>query len=1230
MGPAPDAVEAANTVTSNGEDASQKPAGPIKAPAPPGYELLAELGRGGMGVVYKARQRALNRVVALKVVLSGGHASVSQRVRFLAEAEAVASLNHVGIVGVYEFGTWDEQPYMALEFCAGGTLADRLRGTPITPRDATVMVERLACAVVAAHERGIIHRDIKPANVLITADGMPKVGDFGLAKMTESGGITLTGAVLGTPSYMAPEQARGDTKSVGPGADIYALGAVLYECLTGRPPFRGASPADTIVQSLSQEPVGVRALNPAVPVDLETVCLKCLEKDPARRYTTAQALAEDLQRYLDGRPVIARPVGPLGRAKRWIARNQVVTGLLVTIAIAIIAGTTTTYLKYLDEAEQRATAEKAVSEKADALRRLQQTFEDLEKAKAKQELTLIKLREEKEATEDALLRGLLRPLRNQPGSPILLEETRALFDIAGLAERLRFRFVERGLESRDGSIKFTAWPQEVVGAVAGLDRATAVRLRDVVARVLRDPKTRPQSQLACAYLVCVLPPDDPEVNRLAARVFANQLAERPIPALGDLAAGFQSLIPRLQPEDASPLARTLVGRMTTEPERGALEPLRAALAPLIKRLDPTEAAALAGILVNRLVTEKTPGLSSPISTSVSALALRMTPAEAELLAVILAKNLAERIPTEKDSNAVSSCSTALTTLGQRLPPEVEQPLLGPAVRALSARCGSEKESNPLENLSSALAALAARAAPADRTTAAKALADRVESEKDPLTLQNVASALTSLAGNLSNAEIASLLKPLVSRLNTETDQNSRSNLASAISDMAARLPPAEAAALVGRSVLQFSERMMTAKDPQILPEYCASFAAVVRFLSPKDTATVAKAFVDRIVTEKDSNALDYLATGLTHVCKQLSPDQASPLAKTLADRLVTEKDVSATKPIVAGFKELIGQLTPTESAALAHRVSEAIVGQVLAEKEPDNIKILATALKELSVRVSPASAGKHAKSLAMRMATEQDSAALMSVGLALAAISGRMPPEEEAALLAAPTRQIAARLASAKEFISVNSAVTTINQLAPRLDPADAAAVVKLIVDRMVVERELAWHYLLEGLWDITVRVSSADAFNLANTLLEGVTTEKDPGILVTLFHVMPMLAARLDTDDAATFARTLTARMVAEKDAKVLQQLAAVFAILTPRLTEAELFALLKPHVAFPPIRTPVLAEFGHRSSRTQAARAAAGPVAPFVIVAPPFSTLWEFLAWVEQAHPELTIPSALAEPED
>jgi WD40 repeat protein len=306
-------------------------------PAPPGYEILGELGRGGMGVVYKARQSGLERVVALKMLLGGGSAGPAELARFRTEAAALARLQHPHIVQVFEVGEHDGQPFFSLELCAGGSLAKKLGGTPLPPREAATLVEVLARAMHAAHGQQVVHRDLKPANVLLTADGTPKVTDFGLAKKLDEAEQTLSGAVLGTPSYMAPEQARGQASRVGPATDTYALGTILYECLTGRPPFKGPSSAETMLQVIEDEAIPPRRLQPKVPPDLETVCLKAMAKSPAHRYATAGDLAADLRRYLDGQPILARPVGRAERLWRWCRRNPAVSGLAGAVALLVLA-----------------------------------------------------------------------------------------------------------------------------------------------------------------------------------------------------------------------------------------------------------------------------------------------------------------------------------------------------------------------------------------------------------------------------------------------------------------------------------------------------------------------------------------------------------------------------------------------------------------------------------------------------------------------------------------------------------------------------------------------------------------------------------------------------------------------------------------------------------------------------------------------------------------------------
>jgi hypothetical protein len=300
------------------------------------YELLDEIARGAMGVVFRARQRSANRVVALKMILAGQFAGPAEIRRFRAESEAAANLDHPNILPVYEVGEHDSRPFFSMKLATGGSLADRVPELMADPHAAAALVGRLARAVHFAHQHGILHRDLKPANVLLDSDGNPLITDFGLAKRTGAdSGITQSGAIVGTPSYMAPEQARGG-RQITTAADVYALGAILYELLAGRPPFRAASVMDTIYQVMEDPPADPKSFNPTADRDLCAIALKCLEKDPAARYESADDLADDLDRWAAGEATRARPLGPAAQAWRWLKRHT--TAAVTLPALGIIMG----------------------------------------------------------------------------------------------------------------------------------------------------------------------------------------------------------------------------------------------------------------------------------------------------------------------------------------------------------------------------------------------------------------------------------------------------------------------------------------------------------------------------------------------------------------------------------------------------------------------------------------------------------------------------------------------------------------------------------------------------------------------------------------------------------------------------------------------------------------------------------------------------------------------------
>jgi serine/threonine-protein kinase len=401
-----------------------------------GYDILGSLGQGAMGVVYKARQRALKRLVALKMISAGAHAGDRERARFRAEAEAAARLQHPNIVQIHEIGEHEGRPFFSLEFVDGGSLARKIDGAPQPAHYAAEIVRTLAVAMDYAHQQGIVHRDLKPANILLTTDGMPKIADFGLAKSLEDDSVhTQTGTIMGTPSYMSPEQAEGNTREIGPPADVYALGAVLYDLLTGRPPFRGTSLWETVSQVKTQEPVPPRQLQPGVPLDLETICLKCLEKEIGKRYTRAADLAEDLRRFISGEPILARPLSSPERLWRWCRRNPWLAGLGSAAALLLAAwAITSTFLYFAIRAEkeeterqrQIATQNETIATEKEALARQREEEANQQRKRAEKNADALRDQFVRNVTRvHAMIEKLATGLQSKPGQPVS-PETAAL------------------------------------------------------------------------------------------------------------------------------------------------------------------------------------------------------------------------------------------------------------------------------------------------------------------------------------------------------------------------------------------------------------------------------------------------------------------------------------------------------------------------------------------------------------------------------------------------------------------------------------------------------------------------------------------------------------------------------------------------------------------------------------------------------------------------------------
>jgi tetratricopeptide (TPR) repeat protein/tRNA A-37 threonylcarbamoyl transferase component Bud32 len=442
-------------------------------PKVPGYRILGTLGRGGMGVVYKAQHEGLNRIVALKMIRDAALAGADDLVRFQTEAQALASLQHPNIVQVFDVGKAEGLPYFSLEYVDGGSLSAKLAHEPQPPRWSAEVLETLARAMYAAHQKNIIHRDLKPANVLLTPEGTPKITDFGLAKKIDADSAeTRSGSILGTPNYMAPEQAAGDSAAVGPLSDVYALGAMFYEMLTGRPPFQGTTPLETVMQVCQDEPVPPRRLQARVPVDLETICLKSMAKDRRQRYADAGALADDLRRWLDGVPILARPVSPLEKAVKW-ARRRPAAAAAAAFAVLAVVSIVGGAMLYLDQRARNAETE---------AERLRVAEERRREAEQKVAPISAALREGRYPEAAGLAEQALDRIRDQTDEDSLRQQLQQLCDDAraGAGYRDRWRNFERlANDANYWQTQSTGADPTTNAARAGKAAAEALALFDV-------------------------------------------------------------------------------------------------------------------------------------------------------------------------------------------------------------------------------------------------------------------------------------------------------------------------------------------------------------------------------------------------------------------------------------------------------------------------------------------------------------------------------------------------------------------------------------------------------------------------------------------------------------------------------------------------------------------------------------------------------------------------------
>jgi hypothetical protein len=776
-------------------------------PSIPGYQIERVLGRGGMGVVYKARHLSLKRTVALKMIRGSGHAEPGELARFRIEAEAVARLLHPHIVQIHDVGEADGHPYCALEFVEGGNLAGKLNDKPLPAREAARLVEALARAMQLAHSRNVVHRDLKPANILMAADGTPKITDFGLARQLDSdSGETQTGAVLGTPSYMAPEQASGHAHEAGPPADVYALGAILYECLTGRPPFKGRTVVETLDRVRTQEPAPLSRWQPRVPLDLETICLKCLRKEPEKRYASAAELADELVRYQNGEPIQARAVGRVERGWRWCRRNPALAVAVATVVVVLVAASVVSTLFGLDarnEANAAVEARDALGTKNTEL-----------------ELTVTELKQTQDRVERALARTWLSPLSMDSRSPLNDAEIGALDEVAAFRNKpLAERFLAEALANAQGIRKLRARSAVALQAIVGLDVRARQEVERHLVRALEGPDLGDEARTDLAVAASELG----ELSPSAAAVLAQTLLQaltRPKDAHGllPLAQSLSVVADRLAPKEA---AGTLTQAMTRTNDLNALAALAQGLSAVVPRLEPREAEEVAAKLTQAMTGTTDANALAGMAHGLSGVAARLEPGEAARWCAEAAATLTQAVKTKTtDPYAPALLAEGLSAVAAHMEPRA-------AVATLTQALTDAKDPRVLDLLARGLSALAARLEPKEAVAMLTQAATRTKNPGALAVLEQGLSAATARQKAGEPVPASAQAAALAQAMTRTNDLRTLLSLARDLTAVAARLEPEVGARRYAEAAGALTQAMTRTNDPAVLAALAQNLSEIL-------------------------------------------------------------------------------------------------------------------------------------------------------------------------------------------------------------------------------------------------------------------------------------------------------------------------------------------------------------------------------------------------------------------
>ncbi len=1122
--------------------------GEIPLPVVGGYEVLDVLGRGGMGVVYRARQLGLNRLVALKMILAGGHASAADLARFRMEAQAVARLQHPNIVQIHEIGEQNGLPYFSLELCEGGSLASKLNGTPLAAPEAAVVVESLAGAMHAAHQQGIVHRDLKPANILLAvASGqspvaspeqsrleapiapskvpppatdhrplsifIPKITDFGLAKkLDEAAGLTASGAIMGTPSYMAPEQAGGRVKEIGPAADVYALGAILYECLTGRPPFKAATTIDTVMEVLTREPVPPSQLNAKVPRDLETICLKCLEKEATRRYESAGGLADDLVRFLDDRPILARPVGAGERGWRWCRRNPKLAASLAMVAATLVLGTVVSTYFGIDASHQ---AEQARNNESKALT----AQAGLEKANTELTHSYTRLQQSQERTETALARSLLRPLGLFENVPLTVPEIEALWELAeNRGEQLWYRFVQDALGDAVRSRQLRLRADVALHAAVGLDLERRMRLEQLLAAPLQAKEPDEGKRVVLARIAATLGDLNPQTATRAGQTLVQDMAKNTTTlSVHELAQGLAALAARMEPAAAAQASQTLVQAMAKTTNSTVLQEFAKGLSALAPGLGPAEAAKASKTLVQAMTKTVDGNVLEALAQGLGALAGRMEPTAAaqagQTLLQVMAKN--------PYPNPMPALANGLAVLAARMEPAqaAQQPAEG--IHFLLQAMDKTNEPFALRRLVQGLAALAPHVESAQAAKAGQTIVRITAAHGHPDPLRELAQGLAVLAGRMQPAEAAQVGQTLVQAMAQNPWANALRALAPGLTALAARMPPNQA-------------------------------------------AMAGKILVQTMVKTPESFTRAELAQWLAILAARMEPAQAAQQAAQAGQTLLLAMANQISRPDILGslaqeLAALAGRMESAEATQQAAQAGEVLLRAMAKDPEPE---WLPKGLAALVIRMEPAEAVKQAAQggrILLQAMAKNPSRLLGGLAWRLGGLAAYMEPAEAAQQATQAAQTLVQAMAKTTEANNLLGLAQGLAALASRLQPAEVVHAGQILIQAM--SKVTNPRPLAQGLARLAAAMPPQEAAKQATQagriLLQAVgkSSNKLYAVQQQLALALAALAGRMELDQATQVGQTLVLALVKTSTSDVItpREFSQGLAALATRLEPAQ-----------------------------------------------------------------------------